>query len=367
MANTVNVYVEDVDERIANGYTTVRLYAANSPEEIATTSPAATATLVAATETYELTHAAGGAGTWYAYTIYGASPGETQLSERWRTDATRLEDVILEAARRLRRAFEGTASSDGNTTTLPDVKLADSGADANFLSGAWVFRPDAAAAGDVVRRVANNSFVPASGEVVVSRAWTNIPVEDERYMILGSLPPIDWPGASYSWAQAVNDGLRQCYFYDELNLGEGATSTQQEFSLAPFAGFIGDPWASIAGVYVERTVAGVASRTDFDTGGRFWTIRGNGPRDRKLWLSAPPGTSGTVLISVLRRGEQLYDLNDVTTVPPELAITATMMMAMLNLNAAAEGGLAVETKRAIDSFYEEQAFHGPAGGKVAIG
>jgi hypothetical protein len=360
MANTVTVYVEDIDTQIAAGYTTIRLYAASSPEAIVTGAPVDTATLVAAQEEYELTDSSGTPSTWYAYDLFDGAAA-TGLSERWRTDATRLEELILETARSINRGFEGTCSAAGTQTTLVDAELLDSGVDVNFLEGAWIFRLDAAAAGDRVRRVAASGFNTSTGALTPSRSWTNAPADDERYFILGGLPPVDVPGATYSWAAAVNDGLKNCKWTDEINLGEGTAAGAQEFDLAAHLGYLGDPRKTVRSVWTATTVNGIEARQDWSKNGLFWRIIGNGPRDQKLWLSRAPGTTATVLAEVTRRGAALYDLSDTTTCPTTLAVAAAAVAALANLNGASGGEQIVELATAQRAFNTEMDFYGTRG------
>ena len=145
--------------------------------------------------------------------------------------AIALEDLRIEAARQAGSGFSSTCTALGTTATLIDLKLVDQGVTVKFLEGAWIYRPDAAAAGDRVRRVKVDGFTVATGTLTIDRVWTNAPASAEVYHIFTLLPPIDQAGAAYSWDKAINDGLAHNYYRDEIVLGHGDERGAFRFNL----------------------------------------------------------------------------------------------------------------------------------------
>lgn len=135
-----------------------------------------------------------------------------------------LEDLRIETARQASCGFSGTCTALGTTSTLIDLGLIDQGITAKFLEFAWIYRPDAAAAGDRVRRVKLDGFTITSGTLTIdsNRLWTNAPASGEVYQIFSILPPINQPGMAYSWDKAINDGLANIMHRDEIVLGRGS-------------------------------------------------------------------------------------------------------------------------------------------------
>ncbi len=362
MAVTLQIYIEDITVQMAAGYTTIRLYSASTPEALASGSSVDTATLVALQEVYELTHSSGTAATWYAYDLFDGVSTATGLSERFRTDATRLIDLMFEVASGLSKATGGLADAGGSTTSLIDAVLIDSGGDAHFMEGGYLYRPNAAAAADKLRRVKSAGFTTTTGALGVDRAWTNAPSAAEVYQIYGALPPVDYAGTTYSWQRAVNDGLLLCAWTDEINLGEGSSTGTHEFSLAAHLGAIGNPSRSIRNVWTATYDSNsLETRIDQSKRGRSWKILGNGPRDQKLWLATVPGTSETVLAEVTKRGERLFDDDDVTTCPYDLAIAAGRFMALRQINSISKGEDVGALANAKVAFDDARQIYAPRG------
>ncbi|MCR4339414.1 MAG: hypothetical protein NUW01_05950 [Gemmatimonadaceae bacterium] len=144
---------------------------------------------------------------------------------------TTLAVLRLEAARLASMAFDGSCSALGTTSTLIDAALRDVGVDTAFLQAAWMYRPDAAAAGDMTRAVQDAGFTVASGTLAPVRAWTNAPASAEAYQIYSIIPPVDVPGIPVSWDRAITAGLARCYFTDEIVIGRGTSKGDRRFPI----------------------------------------------------------------------------------------------------------------------------------------
>ena len=89
----------------------------------------------------------------------------------------------------------GTADAASDTTQLTDIEAwqdpSSVGISSKSLNNRWIFRPDAAAAGDRKRRIGGNSgsgLVPSTGAIYPMVAWTNAP-DGEQYDIFDKIDP----------------------------------------------------------------------------------------------------------------------------------------------------------------------------------
>lgn len=356
MTVTVQVYVEDIATQLLT-YTQVRLYSDTTPGGAFSTL-VDTETLVAGQEVYTLTDSAGTPSTWYRYRLYNTTgPVQSDLSEAFQATGATLRNLRIEAAIECGAGFASTCSALGTTSTLIDAALRDSGVDTSFLEGAWIYRPDAAAAGDKVRRVNTDGFTVASGTLAPSRNWTNAPASGEVYQVFNLLPPVDAPGSAYSWDRAVRDGLNVCWFVDQVNLGEGTATGQTRFSLAAYG----------AG---RNTVRRVFLRTEDSNGilfdyavGRgesWWGLTDDGLGSLSLDLGIAPGTDETVIVELARVDAELYADTDTTACPQRLAVKAAAMKALEYLNGIARpGSYEGEYAAARGWFLSEYARHRP--------
>jgi hypothetical protein len=358
MASTVYVYVEDLATVMAT-YTQVRVYRDTSPGGAFTTQVSGSpVTLVAGTLTYPVTDSTGTPNRWYRYRYYNPSTVvQSELSDPFQAVGTSLEWLRIETARRAGSGFESLATG-GDTTTLIDAQLADSAVDEHYLEGGWVYRPDAADAGDMVRRVALSGYDPATQELTFARAYANAPVDGERYQVFLLLPPVDHPASAFSWDRAVRDGLLRCPYVDEVVIGQGGTGNR--FTLAQLAGLI--QRESVRRVFVRRTDDD-GNRTEWTFGqqGTWWEWEENGPGNMAITVHGYwPVEGETVLVEVLRRENALYVDTDVTLVNIERAARAGAYEAFRWLNAVAQPGrYAVEEDRALANWLHEERLHRP--------
>ena len=360
MAITLRPYVENIAE-VLEDYDQIRLYRDTSPTgEFATL--AATVTLVEDQEEYEAEDSSGTAANWYRYSYYDSgTASESELSEAFRPTGLQLLTVRLEAAIRAGAGFASTCSASGTTTELVDAVLRDAGLDEKYLEGAWVYRPDAAQAADRLRRMKPDGFDPDTGGWAPVRAWNEAPAADEAYHVFTLFPPIDQAGVSYSWDRAVRDGLYECWYPDELNLGEGTTTAERRFSLANHVGYL--EREHLLDVLLRTTDAnGVITDRDASKEGRFWVPIENGRGNLAVELHPAPTTQETVIARVSRRYEALYKDTDVTEAPIELAVRATVWKVFEQLERQQAGKYEHELARAWAAF--QQVRDGTPAGSV---
>jgi len=318
MATTVSIYVEDITT-VMLSYTSIRLYSGTDPS--ATFSNLVTTiTLVAGTEQYSYTDSSGTISTLYRAKYYNTNTAAaSSFGDILPSNAFTLRALRLEAAREAYGGFSGTCSGTGTTTTLIDVTLTDTGKDAYFQEGSFLYRPDAAATGDKLRRVTEGGFSTSTGALTV-RTYTNAPASAEEYHIYNFFPPVDMAGVSYSWDRAIRDGLRDCWYMDQVNLGEGTSTGQTRFSLQQFGDLITRD--SIYSV-MYRTTDSNSIITDALLRNSQWSVQENDTDGLTLLLQSPPTTNDTIIIEVKRRYALPFIDTDAITGPRELAIAAT--------------------------------------------
>ena len=353
MAITVRVPVEDITTTMLT-YTSAKLYSSTSPG--GTFSLVTTITLVAAQTIYPYEDSAGDANTVYQHEFYNATgPVTSSRSPTYYASGTTLLRLRLEAARDAGAAFESTCSAVGTTTTLIDSNLQDQGIDTAFLEAAYIYRPNAAAAADKVRRVKKDGYTVASFTLSVDRAWTNAPAADEVYHIFNFFPPIDRPGVAYSWDRAVREGLALVWFVDQVNLGAGG-GTNPRVSLAT--------WPEINTKTIRRAffrktdTNGVITDVDMNAMGRYWRIVENAGVNT-LETSIPARTDQVIIVEAVRRDYALYLDTDVTLAPFKSATRAIMFAAYRTLNYLQPGKYAGEFALAASNWQLEREVTGP--------
>lgn len=357
MPNVVKIYVEEIATQIAT-YATIRLYRGTTPNVTTASTLAGTATLVAGQEEYSITDASGVAGSWYRYTLYNATGAvESSLSPAWRSDGQSLRVIRLEAARQSGNGYDSTCTALGSPTTLIDKALVDEGVDAEFLEGAWIYRPDAVAAGDMLRRVKPDGFAVATFTLSIDsdRPWTNAPASAEEYHIYNLLPPIDAAGQPYSWDRAVRDGLNDVWYADQLNLGEGTAGAQGRFALTTHLGYIARSQVRRVLLRTSRTVGAetLLETREADKNGGWWDFYEDGPGLLSVEIHPAPGTDETVLVEVNRPHDGIYIDADVTDCPLEIAWRAAVWKAYGYLNSRFRGKFAAEHALAQQDFLDE--------------
>ena len=158
-------------------YTSVRTYRFTSPTAtIASGTLVATTTLVTDQEKYTVTHFSGTVSNCYRNSFYNTTTlVESGLGAIIQPPNLTVRTVRLDCARQAYGGFDGTCSSVGTSTTLIDSVLSDTGKDAYFMEGSFLYRPDAAAAADALRRVTEGGFAASTGTLTVTRAWATPP------------------------------------------------------------------------------------------------------------------------------------------------------------------------------------------------
>lgn len=358
MPVTVSIAIEDIGTEIAS-YDTINLYRGTDPSVFPFTGlPVATTLLVTAQQDYSLTDDTGSANYWYRYTLYNSgTTAETAQSDPWAPDGITLLKLRLEAARQANVGFSGVCSEVGSLTTLVDAALRDTGVDTQFLEGAWIYRPNAAASGDRVRRVQKDGFTASSGTLTFDRPYTNAPQSGEVYQVFGLMPPIDQPGQGYSWDRAVRAGLSQCWFVDQVNIGTGsATTRQRKFPIAKY----GITEGLIRRVLLRFTdTNGIDYDFDASREGWFWNVVENSA-DLAVELSSAPRPDQSVIVEVNRLDAALYNDADVTQAPFDYAWRAVVWQAYVNINLRQPGKYAGELAAAFADFQSWDQIYRPS-------
>lgn len=345
ITSAVQLYVEDIDGAM-DEWTSLRLYRASSPD--GSFSLVTTIALVAGQHLYEYSDTGASVGSWYRQSYYDSGDAsESAQGDPWQVDAVTLDAILEELVRQGDLGFSSTCTALGTTTTLIDATLRDYGQDAHYLEGFWIYRPDAAAAGDRVRRVTRSGFTTASGTLTVVRAWTNAPASSERYFALSLLPPFDAAGAGYTWARAIREGIKECYVHERIYVGLGDGETA-DFDLSPYQGMLREE--DIEAVWLVRTPATSPPTPDIDCGkqGRFYDLIRNG-QALTLRLSVLPSDNQAVWVEGDRQFEIPYAATDTTSCPLTLAAKAALWQGYKKLNDQGK------YQRELDSAYAEFA------------
>lgn len=327
MSITLHPYVENIAEVLAT-YNRIRVYRDTDPEG-AFSQLAATITLVADQENYSATDSSGTAAHWYRNTYYDTVSGsESQPSPPYRSTGLTLQTLAIAAATKAGFGFEGVCTAEGTVAYLLDEELRDQGTDAKFLEAAWILRPDADDT-DRVRRVKVDGFDPDTGALYPVRPWNSPPETEETYHAFLAFPPVRQRGASYSWADAVSDGLHMVTFEDEINLGPGDGVTRR-FDLATHLGYLSrEDLFSVLTRWTDDD--GVNHDRDESKYGRFWEPVTNGRASLAIQLSRAPSDEETVILIARRRYDRLYQPSDVTECPFDLARAAAVFKAFAQL------------------------------------
>lgn len=326
MSVRVDLYVEDIADRLED-FAVLRLFRDAVPTGAFGTQ-VATIPLVAGQTSYLFTDDAGDALTWYRYDFQNPDTLEqSDPSAPFRAGGTTLASARFSAAGRADASFRSACTAAGTTTSLTDAGLRDQGVDRDFLSGAWVRRPQASH-DDRVRRLGESPFNPATGALTVQRAWSVAPTDGEAYEVYTVLPPVPQPGAPYAWDRAVREGLLNIWFIDQV-LVATADGANREFDLGPFPHV---RKATTRRVLTRRVDSeGRSLEADAGKNGRGWAIREDGPK-RTLVLSRIPASGLQVIVEVNRRADPVYLDDDFIPVDEELVGAAAVVAAYRHLS-----------------------------------
>lgn len=354
MTVALSYYLEDNNERMAAGWTHLRVYRDTAPDGAFGSQADTQQALVADTILYEFEDATGSSAHWYRAALWNNDLAElSTLSDPFRPDVTSLLDVMLAGAELAGAAFAGTCSALGTETSLVDELLRDHGAAEDYQSNAWVYRP-AAVDGDLLRRLTAAPFTESAGSLTPVRDWANAPAEDEAYQLYLLMPPFKYAGVSYSWADAARDGLQACQFEDRVDVGTGTATREDAFDLGAFLGWLrrGD----LKSVWLERydTDTGqLLARLNASKQGRYWRTQPNGRGSLTLIVRPAPTTQQHVIVEANRRDAELYAADDITSCPMRLAARATAWKAFEHLDREHMGKYQGEVARAKADFLEE--------------
>lgn len=157
----------------------------------------------------------------------------------------------------------GTAHADSTTSVLTDAAypIKSTISQDDYWQDAFLFRPEAAAAGDAERIV--KTYSPSTGELTPDLSWTNAP-DAEAYELSGMVP-ITTPDVGFH--ALLNHALKRCLLEDEVTLTPVANQTRH--SLASAASWLTNP----AWVYQVGYLVTGESRNETDPYRR--TVRGH--------------------------------------------------------------------------------------------
>lgn len=352
MSAIARIYVEDPATQ-AGTYTHIRLWRDSTPGGAFATLAGSTA-LVSTTYSYTITDSAATSTTYWRYTLYNSTTlVESSLSEVWQPDGLTFKKLIFEVARLCGAGFSGTASAAGSATTLVDVRAVDDGVDSLFQEGGWLWRPDTGDTQSRVRRITQEGFSPSSGtySINANNPW-GVPGSGEEYGVFNFFPPVRYGTQPYSWADAVNEGLRACWYIDRVFLTTGTTTGQRRFSLATHLRQVSRD--DIRAVYLRTVDANsIVTEVSQNRSGHWWNIIEDGPQALTLDMWPAPGESETIVVEYNRRYSPLYNETDVTLCPQELAAKAGAWKAMARLNRLQAGKYEVEEKLARQEWVTE--------------
>lgn len=326
--SNVYPYVDDPDQAIADGFTDIRLYRDTNPAGTFATL-VDTDTLVAGTRTYTISDPTGSPAYVYRTTLFGAGPGETELSPVIYADQASLLQILLQANRRTAAGWDSTATSNGSNTALIDSVLGNTAVDASFGQGLWIYRYNAGDA-NKLRRVKRKGYTVASKTFQPSVDWTDGgPQAGEAYAVFHYYPPIATAGESYSWAQAVRDGLEEFRQRPLLNAGLG-DGTRTRWDLTAYGVRNVD---DIANVYV-REFFDTTNYRDYDASknGRWWEPQNERPGLVSVRVNPPLSASQYLMVEADVPFAKPYRDQDVSDCPFELAVAATRWAIFRQLN-----------------------------------
>lgn len=209
LGNPIDIYVPDVDERIADGWTSVRIY--KSTSQTGTYTLLDTVTLAAGDHQYSYTDTTGILTDWYYLVLYNSSTttegtaedpfpaGSAPIVTR-RTLARMAADLIRCFVRspgeHTPTAASGTTTGTGSTTTVvcdtyADSLLADDGVTTTgHYRGYWLVLRGGSASGQA-RRI--TTLATDTGTFTVSRAFTAAPGSSVDFDIFApQLTPQEW-------------------------------------------------------------------------------------------------------------------------------------------------------------------------------
>ncbi len=361
MSESGTVYVEDPDTALET-YTSIRVYRGSTSDPttaVFTTQVGSDIPLVSGTNEYPFTDVSANAATIWRATFYNSTgPLESGYGPLIRV----LSSLTLRALRYLGAQRAGAASgggaSSGSTSpgTVVDPVLLDSGMDAHFMEGAWVYRPDADNASDKVRRIIKSGFNIVTGALTFNRDYIAAPVANEVYQVFQYFPPTDQAGTTRSWDQIVRDALHGRWMIDQVTLGFGDGHTLR-YSLGNFP----DITESTLRRVLLRTTNSVGTITDQSahTNGRFVTPVSNaGAFSVDIW--PPPSSRQEIIVEALRQDSPMYVDTDVTLLEQRRAECAVVVAAYAAIRAIQPGKYEAEYRAAIDELAAEEDIARPA-------
>lgn len=336
----IRIYVEDPEARLAD-FDEIRIWRDTSPTGAFTTVVADIA-LASGQTLYTFDDLTGAPDSWYRYAFRNAATiTQSEFSSPFKARGGTLSSLTFLVAQRASAAFEGVTSGASGATTLVDDALRDFGHDQEFLNGAWV------SVGGTVRRTTLAPFDPSTGAVSLTREWTP-PAPGSHYRVFAILPPEQTPGAAYSWAQAVRDGLRYCWFVDQIIVGHGDGQTSR-FPLTAVQSL--NAVNRRRAVFLRYNSGGRQYDRDLGRGASYWSIEDDDTGPVLVLPFAPP-TGSQVVVEVARQPDTPWQPDDYVDFPEDVAVRAGVLAAYRHLNAApgTRGNYTTELAGAISEF-----------------
>lgn len=306
MAVDVRIEVEDVTQRLADGYTRIELETASSPG--GTFSLLIAIDLVDSTYYYSYHHAGGTVNTWYRYRFTAAGGGApfTEYSNPFQPEgATRLkirQRALLEYNCGL--VLTAAAGGDTNNFICNDYRIDSSVFRISRGKGSWLYPATGVLAGQT--RIASNSS-PAAGSFDVEPDWSVGPTAGDQFEWHWLIDPD-------TWNTCINRALQRYKYVERVPLTGQNTA---EISLA----FL--PWLK-----TKRDFLGIWHYPDpssieqaWGTTGRWWDIRQD--RDSLVLMTTPViDSTTTVYLEAYRAMPALH--TDSAVAPCDIDVAAAL-------------------------------------------
>jgi hypothetical protein len=296
MSTNIFVMVEDITQRLADGYTIIELERATTAG--GSYSQIATKTLVALTYNYTIADSTGELNKWYRYRFSDAAAFVSEYSNPFQPDGLTLkkirQNVLNEYGVGL--VFNATAGST-TTVTTTDPKVKSSIFSSTRGKGTWLLPTSGAEIGNY-RMISSPN--PTTGVLTVEPAWGTGPGSGDEFEWHFNTSPDELD-------RAINRGLARYWFVDTIPIP--GVADQREYSLSAY------PWLTQRRqvldlhYYPSTTV----NRTPWGVGGRWW----NTMRDRdqlKLLIEPPIATTVILYLVTARHMDKLH--TDTASPPP---------------------------------------------------
>ena len=258
-----------------------------------------------------------------------------------------VRDVLVTAGVRSRLMVEAKVGADSETGFVLAPELIQQGIDTNLFDGSWMVidsaDDDATFTGDddqlEQRGIQPASFDDNQGRIAPLRAFSAVPVTDDRLLVAAGIPPYPSLGAGYSWLDAVNEGLGYCRAEQVTRLTED-DGWHSEFEIPD--GTLPGPRSSwerlVSKAELHDTVLTWKNRQSLSHNGYDWTVDGGVlivtppiylSDDQRLYITAHPPHKNNYAVA-----ERTMEV----AVEAERAILATLWRMFRRLNSTLGAG-----------------------------